>query len=349
MFDGETFAAQARVDRYRYTPGNELLTALRGKDVLLVFVESYGRVAIEDSTSAPVIDPILDAGTKQLHAAGFDARSGFLTSPTYGGGSWLAHSTLQSGLWVDNPQRYASLPTLDRMTLSIAFNRAGWRTVGVVPANSEDWPEGQMYHFGKVYDSRNVGYRGPRFSYARVPDQYTLEHFERTERAAPGPVMAEIDLVSSHTPYAPLPKLIDWKDVGDGSVYDPMPAAGTQPGQVWPDPTKVRDAYTAAIAYSLKTLFSYIENYGDDDTVVVFLGDHQPQPIIASQENTRDVPISIVARDPAVLDRVSSWGWTAGVNPSPDAPVWPMDSFRDKFLTAYGPQGGTSRSAAPRR
>lgn len=350
LFDGETFAAQARVDRYRYTPGNQLLTALRGKDVLFVFVESYGRVAIEDSSSTSTIDPILDAGTKQLHAAGFDARSGFLTSPTYGGGSWFAHSTLQSGLWVDNPQRYSALPTLDRMTLSIAFNRAGWRTVGVVPANSEDWPEGQMYHYDKVYDSRNVGYRGPRFSYARVPDQYTLQHFEKTERAATqGPLMAEIDLVSSHTPYAPLPDMVDWKDVGDGSIYDPMPAAGTQPGEVWPDPTKVRDAYTSSIAYSLKTLFSYIENYGDDNLVVVFLGDHQPQPIIASQENTRDVPISIVARDPAVLDRASTWGWTEGVNPRPDAPVWPMDSFRDKFLDAYGPQGGTNRSAAPRR
>jgi len=350
LFDGEAFAAQARVDHYRYTPGEDLLTALRGKDVLFVFVESYGRVAIEDSTSAPVIDPILDNATKQLHAAGFDSRSGFLTSPTYGGGSWFAHATLQSGLWVDNQQRYDSLTTMDRMTMSIAFNRAGWRTVGAVPANSEDWPEGGMYHFDKIYDSRNVGYKGPRFSYARVPDQYTLQHFEQTERApSRSPVMAEIDLVSSHTPYAPLPKMVDWKDVGDGKVYDPMPAAGTQPGDVWPDPTRVRDAYTASIAYSLKSLFSYIETYGDDNMVMVFLGDHQPQPIIASQEDTRDVPISIVARDPAVLDRVSTWGWSPGVNPTPDAPVWPMDKFRDKFLDAYGPQASSSKAAPSHR
>jgi hypothetical protein len=349
LLDGETFAAEAAVDDYRYTPGKELLTALRGKDVLFVFVESYGRVAIEDSTSAPVIDPILEAGDEQLRAAGFDSRSGFLTSPTYGGGSWFAHSTLQTGLWVENPQRYASLATLDRMTLSIAFNRAGWRTVGVVPANTEDWPEGEIYHYDKVYDARNVGYRGPRFSYATMPDQYTLEHFERTERAAePGPVMAEIDLISSHTPYTPLPTMVDWKDVGDGSVFNPMPAAGTQPGDVWPDPTKVRDAYTASIAYSLKTLFSYIQTYGDDDMVVVFMGDHQPQPIIASQENTRDVPISVVARDPAVLDRVAEWGWTKGINPDEDAPVWKMDEFRDRFLSAYGPQDHSSRSASPR-
>jgi len=33
--------------------------------------------------------------------------------------------------------------------------------------------------------------------------------------------------------------------------------------------------------------------------------------------------------------------------PRPDAPVWPMDAFRDRFLTAYGSQP-TTTPAAPR-
>jgi len=348
LTDGKAFAAQAADDKYRYTPGSQLLTSLRGKDVLFVFVESYGRVAVEKSDSAPVIDPLLDAGTKKLKSAGFDSASAFLTSPTYGGGSWLAHATLQTGLWVDNQQRRFTLNSLDRMTLSIAFNRAGWRTSGVVPANTEDWPDGDMYHFDKVYDSRNVGYKGPRFGYGPVPDQYTLQRFEHDERAKHGPVMAEIDLVSSHTPFTPVPAMVDWNKIGDGSVYDPMPAKGPQVGDVWPDPTKVRAAYTASIKYSLESLFSYIEKYGDDNLVTVFLGDHQPAPIIASQEGTRDVPITIVARDPAVMAKVSGWGWTTGLNPSPKAPVWPMDKFRDRFLSAYGPSSKQNTQAAPR-
>jgi hypothetical protein len=40
-----------------------------------------------------------------------------------------------------------------------------------------------------------------------------------------------------------------------------------------------------------------------------------------------------------VLDQMSGWGWTDGLKPSPDAPVWRMDSFRDKFLTTFGPSG----------
>ncbi|HEX6354708.1 sulfatase-like hydrolase/transferase [Actinophytocola sp.] len=350
LVDDETFSAEVAKDDYRYTPGKDLLTALRGKDVMFVFVESYGRVAIERSEGAAQIDKILDDGTERLRAAGFDSRSAFLTSPTFGGGSWLAHATFQTGLWVDNQQRRDSLNRRDRTTLSIAFNRAGWRTVGVVPANTEDWPDGNMYHFDKVYDSRNVGYRGPRFSYATVPDQYTLEQFERTERAPnPEPIMAQINLISSHTPFTPIPEIVGWDEVGDGSIYDPMAAAGTQPGDVWPDPTKVRGVYTDSIAYSLKSLLSYVETYGDDDLVLVFLGDHQPAPIVASQEGSRDVPISIVTRDQAVMNRIDGWGWQNGINPAPDAPEWKMDTFRDRFLDAYGPKSDTDKSAAPHR
>ena len=65
-----------------------------------------------------------------MQAAGFGSKSGFLHSPTFGGLSWLAHSTLQSGLWIDNQQRYDQLLASDRMTLTGAFKQAGWRTVG---------------------------------------------------------------------------------------------------------------------------------------------------------------------------------------------------------------------------
>jgi hypothetical protein len=48
-----------------------------------------------------------------------------------------------------------------------------------------------------------------------------------------------------------------------------------------------------------------------------------------------DVPITIVAKDPKVLDRISGWGWQDGLHPGAQAPVWKMDAFRDRFLTAY--------------
>jgi len=115
--DERVFAAQAADDAFRGTPPDDLLTGLRGKDVVLTFVESYGRSAVEDPRYAPVIDPLLDAGTARLAAAGYGARSGWLTSPVAGGGSWMAHATLHSGVKIDNQNRYRSLVTSDRVTL----------------------------------------------------------------------------------------------------------------------------------------------------------------------------------------------------------------------------------------
>jgi hypothetical protein len=82
-----------------------------------------------------------------------------------------------------------------------------------------------------------------------------------------------------------------------------------------------------------------VETYGDDNTVLVVLGDHQPAAFVAGEGAGMDVPITIIARDPAVLDRIAGWGWQDGMRPDPHAPVWPMASFRDRFLTAFGPDG----------
>jgi hypothetical protein len=337
LHDREVFAAETAVDAFRATPGDQLLGGLRGKDVVVAFVESYGRDAIEDPALAAPVTALLDDGNRRLGAAGYAARSGFLTSPTTGGGSWLAHATFLSGLWVDNEQRYRSLVSGDRLTLTAAFRRAQWRTVGVEPANTYAWPEGAFYGYDRVYDAYSLGYRGPKFSWSTMPDQYTLAAFRRLEHARTdrGPLMAEVTLTSSHTPWAPVPRFLDWDAIGDGTVYGPMAAAGDSAEVVWRDPARVRAEYARSVQYSLASLVSYVERYGDDNLVLVVLGDHQPAPVVTGPDAGRDVPVTVVARDRAVLDRIAGWGWHEGLRPGPQAPVWPMDTFRDRFLTAY--------------
>jgi phosphatidylglycerophosphate synthase len=316
-------------DRFRATPGHRLLTGLRGKDVLLVFVESYGRVAVEDSSFSPRIDAVLDRGTAQLRAAGFASRSAFLTSPTFGGLSWLAHSTLQAGVLVDGQRRYDQLVQADRVTLTRAFKRAGWRAVGVMPANRRAWPEGSaFYGYDQIYDRRNLGYRGPDFGLPPMPDQYTFLALQRRELARQQPLFAEVDLISSHAPWTRVPRLIPWDEVGDGSIFHRLPAESAE---------SVRTAYARSIEYSLRTVLSFVQRYGHEDTVVVVLGDHQPATVVTGQGASHDVPISVIAHDPKVIDRIAGWGWQDGMSPSPQAPVWPMAAFRDRFLTAFGP------------
>lgn len=335
--DREAFANEAAVDAFRDAADGQMLAALQGKDVVLVFIESYGRDAVENPRFAPEVGPVLDAGTQRLAAAGFGSRSAWLTSSTVGGASWFAHATLLSGLWVNNQQRYNTLVDSDRLTLNRAFQDAGWRTVAVMPGIFEDWPEGEFFGYDQVYGQEDLGYRGPRMNWGRIPDQYALSVFQRLERARPdrAPVMAELALLSSHVPWSPVPTLVDWSRVGDGSIYEGM-ADEELSESALRDPDRMRSAYPQAVAYSLNTMISYVETYGDDDLVFMFLGDHQPARMITGEDATADVPISIVARDQAVLDRVSGWGWQAGLKPGPQAPVARMDTFRDRFLSTFG-------------
>ena len=332
------FTRQISHDRYSTTPGKQLLTGLRGKDVLVVFVESYGRVAVHDSSFSPRIDAVLDRGAAQLRGAGFSSRSAFLTSPTFGGLSWLAHSTLQSGVTVNGQWRYDQIVKKDRVTLTRAFRRAGWRAVGAMPGNRRAWREGStFYHYDRVYDRRNFGYRGPAFGLPPMPDQYTLLALQRRELAKRHrqPLFAEVDLISSHAPFTKVPPLIAWDDVGDGSIFHRLPAKESE--GLFGDAETARAAYADSIEYSLRTIFSFVERYGDDDLVLVVLGDHQPATLITGHDDpSHDVPISVIARDPKVMRQIAGWSWQDGMLPSPRAPVWPMAAFRNRFLTAFG-------------
>jgi hypothetical protein len=336
--DRQTLMREAADDPFRTTPRADLLTRLRGKDVVIAFVESYGKVAVQGSAFSPRVDALLRNGSRRLQAAGFASRSAFLTSPTFGGISWLAHSTLQSGLWIGNQHTYDDLVTTPRFTLSDAFKRAGWRTVADVPSNEKDWPEGRsFFHYDQIYDDHNVGYHGPSFSYASMPDQYTLSALRRLELAPSDrtPVMAEVDLVSSHIPWAPLPRMVDWRKVGDGSIFDAMPAQGQSPTWVWRSTDRVRAAYGHSVEYSLRSLMSFVRTYPDKNLVLIVLGDHQPSTMVTGQGQSHDVPVSVIAHDPAVMRSISSWHWQSGMLPGANAPVWPMSSFRDRFLTAF--------------
>ena len=229
----QQFQRAVATDALQGIPADQLLAALKGKDVVFAFLESYGRVALEGSSFSSGVARVLRAGGDQLARDGYSAQSAFLTSPTFGGVSWLAHSTLQTGVWVDSKRNYSRLLTEDRLTLTRAFHDAGWRTVSVVPSNEEPWDEGKaFYGYDSMVNSLNMGYQGPTFSYARIPDQFTWQHFYDTELAGPhAPVMAEIDFVSSHTPWTPLPHPVPWSELGDGSVFDPAAGAGHRAGR----------------------------------------------------------------------------------------------------------------------
>jgi phosphatidylglycerophosphate synthase len=322
-------ALLARKDPDNDVPPGRLLEGLRGKDVFLVFVESYGQMAVQGTSFSPGVDAVVEAGTQQLQADGYSSRSGWLASPNFGGGSWLADATLQSGAWVTSPGRYSQLVASNRLSLSSAFRRAGWRTVADMPATRGAWPAGRsFYHYEKIYQRGNLGYHGPQFGFSPMPDQFALETLQKSQLAKPHrrPVFSEVFLSSSHEPWTRIPPLISWRRLGDGSIFSrlPMDRVGL---------TDTQEGFAQSIQYSLRTLYSFVERYGNKNTVLIVLGDEQPSRIV--QQANHDVPITIVAHDPKVIRRLSSWGWTNGMLPSSKAPVWRENRFRNRFLNAF--------------
>lgn len=335
--DKQAFAASLQDDALAQLPADRLFSKLRGKDVLLVFVESYGRTVFDTPDYADVIKPLLQTATEQLAINGLQARSGWLQSPTYGGLSWLAHGTLLTGLWVDNQVRYNTLLMSERSTLNRLFQKAGWRTMGVMPEIIKPWPEARYFGFDQVYPATSLGYKGLPFGWITMPDQYTLAAYQMLESNLPGrkPLMAEIALVSSHTPWAPLPQLVPWGDVGDGAVFNAQTLAPPDVDTVWEDEALIRQQYRKSIEYVMNTVASYAINFCGEDCVMIVVGDHQPLPLVAGGSSTHDVPIHIITGSKEVLEAARDWQWSEGLLPAADAPSWRMDAWRNRFIETF--------------
>ena len=93
--DRDRFANELAQDRFRAVPADRMLTALRGKQVLVIFVESYGRVALDRSR----------------HRAGGDLRAG------------RGHDQARLG-GLAGPQRLPHLPDRRRRQLAGARDPA---------------------------------------------------------------------------------------------------------------------------------------------------------------------------------------------------------------------------------
>ncbi|MBN2740949.1 MAG: sulfatase [Rhodobacteraceae bacterium] len=330
--DLKRFRAAATSDSFSGSAG--LFDRLAGRDVLIVFIESYGRSSFDAPLYAPTHVATLENAEPQLVAAGLAMRSGWLTSPTAGGQSWLAHSTLESGLTISDQTRYRALLASPRRTLFHLAAAAGLRTAAVMPGITLGWPEGPMQGFQTILAAKDLGYQGQPFNFVTMPDQYTLSAFDRLVARGPqaGPLFAQIVLLSSHAPWVPVPEMIDWDQVGDGRVFDHWALSGDPPKVVWRDHDRVRDQYRQAIDYSLQAILSYAERHADKPPLMVILGDHQPAPFVA-QNDSRDVPVHLIGPPDLIAD-FDAWGWTPGLVPNEATPVWPMRDFRDRFIKA---------------
>lgn len=311
------------------------LSGLQGDDLLVVFLESYGATLFDTPDYAEALQAPLDGLEQRLAAAGWYSASRRVISPTFGGGSWLAHGALLGGAHLTDQTRYNLFLSAGRSTLVRLFGAAGYRTVAVLPGTQRLWPEGEAFGFDAIYDAEALGYPGPDFGYWRIPDQFTLHRFRELELATPrDPLFALVVLITTHMPFHPLPPYVaDWSRLGDGTAYDAAATAALVEQEV--DWDSLGERYVDSMSRSLRILGDFLATAVPDDALVVLLGDHQPPALVAGKKQPWSVPIHLLSKDPVRLHGFLERGYRPGLKPPPEDDAL-MAGFARDVLAVFG-------------
>ena len=339
--------AQQDALRCKTLPASNL-TRLAGADVLLVFLESYGAVAYD----RPAFNAALAASRERLADAARRTQRGavsaYLESPTFGGSSWLAHSSLLTGVEVREPQSYHRLLTRECDTLPDRFARQGYRTLGLMPGLRYAWPEGDFYGFQHILGERILDYRGPEFGWWRIPDQYAIARLDQLEisLAERPPLFVFYPTISSHMPFRPTPPYqADWDRMLTQQPFEPAALEVSLTRK--PDWTNLGPAYTDALNYAFTWLAGYLETHADSDLVIIVLGDHQPPASVSGASAPWEVPVHVITQRTDILESLQSAGLQPGLEPGRPT-IGPMHELTAALLKVFDSGETSPRSASKR-
>ena len=341
----QTYARQARLVTSALTGSKSLagspsmesdFAQVRGADVFLIFIESYGAVSFDRPRFAAGLAAgraRLDAAIRETHRR---VASAYVESPTFGGGSWLAHLSLLSGIEVRDPDTNALLMMQNRDTLARSFSRAGFRTVALMPGLRQSWPEGRFYGFDEIYGADRLAYRGPEFGWFAIPDQFSLDRLDALEVSRPSrpPLFVFFPTISTHFPFSPTPPYQpDWRRMVNQRPYDGPDIVRAYAGE--PDWTDFGPGYIGAMAYDLATIEGYLRKRADRDFVMILLGDHQPPAAVSGEAAPWDVPVHVIASRTAVIDGLLAHGFRSGLTPARPA-LTRMHALLPVLLDVFG-------------
>lgn len=312
------------------------LPGLAGRDVLLIFIESYGMVTRTAPILANQIDPVRRRLETDLTAAGFHAASLALAAPITGGGSWLAHATTLAGIPIDSQGRHDALVLAAPVTLAGVLGKISH---AIQPQMRGPWPEGRRLGFGTTHTGDDLPYAGPRYSWNSLPDRFTLDWTARTLLSGESrpPIFAMIVLASSHAPFDRVPPLLSPDEAGvDGQGYASTPpqefplVAGNIRGQ--------GTGFAAAIAYSLAAVGDFLTRQFPGDGLVIVLGDHQPPLDLVGGPQDKRVIVHLLSRDAGVIAPWRAEGAANGLHLPADALHGQQSDLLGHLIRHYAPR-----------
>jgi hypothetical protein len=118
---------------------------------------------------------------------------------------------------------------------------------------------------------------------------------------------------TTHAPFGPVPPYQPtWSRVLTADAYDPADVERTLAGN--PDLSNLGPSYVRAMAYEYQSLAGYIREQ-PGDVVLVLIGDHQPPAAVSGRDAPWRVPVHVVGRRGAILQRLRDRGFREGLEP----------------------------------
>jgi hypothetical protein len=342
-----TYARQAHLLATALLPGREEATLppspafdsdlayLKRADVSLFFLESYGATTLDNPHSRLALANARASLARGLEASGQSVLSTLVRSPTFGGGSELAHLGFLSGLDLSDPFRHDLLLTSKRPTLVSFFRDRGYQSFGLYPSLSWDWPEKAFYAYDVFADARDLNYPGPQFGPWWVPDQYTLARFEQLYpiRTDSPPRLLVFPTITSHLPFAPVPPYQpNWQQLLSGQPFSEASVA--QSLKFKPDWLNLTPDYVRSINYTFDWLADYVQQLRPRDRVLILIGDHQPASSVSGRDAPWDVPVHVITANPELIKRLQVAGMQPGLEPK--RPIFGhMHEFTQALLDVF--------------
>ena len=288
-------------------------------DVYLIFVESYGSVLYKRPDYRAAYMVLLRRLEGDLAANGWHSVSSLSISPMWGGGSWLAYTSALLGVHIDNQPQYVSLlnkyqvdtyPSLGR-TLNNQGYRFAWLSALDDNFGEVAWQRiSRFYGADILFRHDDLDYNGVGYGWGPAPaDQYTLNRaIESLKAQSNQPLFLFTITQNSHYPWTPLPSLVDdWRTLANPVAAEDV---AVDPDAI--EHSQRRQHYMRAITYELEMLTRLIETQGDENSLFILVGDHQP-PAVSRRDDGWETPIHVISRNPALVDAFGPYGFTPGL------------------------------------
>lgn len=320
-------------------------------DIYLIFIESYGSVLYKQPAFRSPYLALLREVEATLDRVGWQSVSALSESPTWGGGSWMAYTSLLFGLRIDNHPQYLSLLNKYQVAtypdLGRYFQTQGYYYAWVSPISRElddlAWAK-YLRFFGvdQWVRYRDLNYSGPEYGWGPAPpDQYVLNFAQTLLRQQTAQPLLFVTLTqNSHFPWAPQPQLVaDWRTL-TGRPIEKIAAADANEAHA------LRQDYLLAIDYQLHMLADFIVRNGDANSLFLLIGDHQP-PRVSRKADGFATPMHIISQDPALLATFGDYGFTPGLRMKTFEVALRHEGFYSLLMRILQRYGGAERIALP--